>query len=462
VILVIDCGLSAVKISVADTDGRVVARERAPYTTLHQHDVSEQQPADWWGALESALARAPHRREISVVVATGHMHGLVLVDDALRPLLPCLTLHDRRGAEHLARFDPERFRLATGEILDASLPLAKLLWLADKQPELLDRATALLAPKDYLQARLTGRIATDPVDAAGTGLFDPGAGIWSQSVLSDSGLPDHFLPPVLPATDLAPIRAEVADHLGLPRSSLVAVGAGDDIELLGATAHRTQSAVEHVGTTGAIIRPLADSAHVITDAAIEVYPTAAPWRLAAGVSTAQVGAVFEWLQRQLGVHSSEIFERDPSGKEPVVTARLFAERGNGSSNGGTTIRGLKAEHNRVDLSRGLIIATTIKMRELLTHIEECTGTVDTIYASGSAGGSSWTRWRAAAYGRPLVVLRDDPTARGCVTIALAALTGRRDIESLAAGLPDARTIVEPSPALGAMFDGLAAVAAGGM
>jgi xylulokinase len=457
VILVIDCGLSAVKISIADGDGRLVAWERAPYPTVRRTEVSEQDPADWWGALERAVARVPHRRDVSVIVATGHMHGLVLVDKALRPLVPCLTLHDRRGAEYLARFDPERFRLTTGELLDASLPLAKLLWLAHEQPELLDRAAALLAPKDYVQARLTGRIATDPVDAAGTGLFDARAGIWSPSVLSDSKLPDHFLPPVLPATELAPIRSEVADQLGFPRSALVAVGAGDDIELLGATAHRTRSAVEHVGTTGAIIRPLADSSPVISEAAIEVYPTAVPRRLAAGASTAQVGAVFEWLQKQLGVHHSEIFDRDPNGNEPVVTARLFAERGDAASNGGTTIRGLKAEHDRVDLSRGLIIATTIKMRELLAQIEACTGPVDTIYASGSAGGSSWTAWRAAAYGRPLTVLRDDPTARGCVTIGLAALAGRRDIEALAAGLPDARTVVEPAPVLTALFERLSAV-----
>ena len=200
---------------------------------------------------------------------------------------------------------------------------------------------------------------------------------------------------------------------------------------------------------------------MITESTIEVYPTAAPWRLAAGASTAQVGAVFEWLQRQLGVHPSEIFERDPSGKEPVVTARLFAERGNGSSNGGTTIRGLKAEHNRVDLSRGLIVATTIKMRELLTHIEECTGAVDTVYASGNAGGSSWTRWRAAAYGRPLVVLRgrphgarlrDDRSGGPC----------RAPRHRVARCWPTGpQTIVEPPPALTAMFDGLAAVAGWG-
>ena len=60
----------------------------------------------------------------------------------------------------------------------------------------------------------------------------------------------------------------------------------------------------------------------------------------------------------------------------------------------------------------------------------------------------------------MTVLRDDPTARGCVTIGLAALAGRRDIEALAAGLPDARTVVEPAPVLTALFERVSAVNAG--
>src|SRR6202012_729626 len=108
------------------------------------------------------------------------------------------------------------------------------------------------------------------------------------------------------------------DQLGLPRSALVAVGAGGGLGLLWATAQRGRGARGHGRTTRANRQPAARSSHTISEAAIEVYPTAVPRRLAAGASTAQVGAVFEWLQKQLGVHPSEIFDRDPNGNEPVV------------------------------------------------------------------------------------------------------------------------------------------------
>lgn len=457
-ILVIDCGLSAVKLSVADTDGQLIASIRVPYPTARRGEACEQEPADWWDAIHRAVMQLPQRKQITVIVPTGHMHGLVLVDEALRPLLPCLTLLDRRGAEHLGRLAPEAFQLATGEILDASLPLAKLLWLAEKQPELVEGAAALLAPKDFIQARLTGRVATDPVDAAGTGLFHLQSGTWSSSILTEADLPDHFLPPVLASTELAPIRRDVAGLLGLPATALVAVGAGDDIELLGATAHRPESAVEHVGTTGAIMRALPGGAPSTPGPQMEIYPTAMPGRLAAGVSTAHAGSVFEWLQRSLGVEPEQIFERDPDGGEPVVTHGLFAERGNGDGPAaGAVIRGLTADHDRFDLSRALIIDVTVRMRKLLSELEDRTGPVDTIYASGGAGGQAWARWRAAAYDRPLSVLHDDPTARGCVAIGLAASAGRSDIEALAAELPGELTLVEPSSTLASIFEQLAPV-----
>jgi xylulokinase len=456
VILAIDCGLSAVKLSIADREGQIVARERVAYPTVVRMGVAEQDPDEWWRAIATAAARLPQLEQVAVIVPTGHMHGLVLIDEDLQPLLPCFTLHDRRGADRLARLEPEAFREETGEVLDASLPLAKLLWLLDEQAALLRRAAAVLSPKDLVQARLTGRVATDPVDAAGTGLFNPRAGTWSMTLVDKLGLPSGLLPPVAAATELAPIRADAARELGLPPSVLVAVGAGDDIELLGATAHRPGTAVEHVGTTGGILRPLASGPQPITLPAIELYPTGVPGRFAAGASTVQAGAVFSWLRDALGVEASDVFSRDPSGREPVVTGGLFAERSDGPRPGpGASIHGLTAAHNRLDISRGLVVAATLTMRALLEQIEECTGPVETIYASGGAGGIEWTRWRAAAYGRPVTVLRDDPTARGCVALGLAAQAGRSDIEAVAAELPGDHTVVEPAPALAGILARLA-------
>ena len=66
VILAIDCGLSAVKVSIADLDGQILARERVAYPTVRQGDKAEQEPADWWRSIAAALARLPQRGEISV------------------------------------------------------------------------------------------------------------------------------------------------------------------------------------------------------------------------------------------------------------------------------------------------------------------------------------------------------------------------------------------------------------
>ena len=253
-----------------------------------------------------------------------------------------------------------------------------------------------------------------------------------------------LLPPVRPVTELAPIMPLTARELGLPASALVAVGCGDDIELLGATAHQPETAVEHVGTTGAMLRALEPGVLPILDGTLELYPTSVPERYAVGASTPQAGAVFDWLHHALGVDPTGVFAQDPDNLTPVATAGLFAERGDRErSRRGATIRGLVAQHTRIDIARSLVVAATLTMRLILERIEERTGPVATIYASGSAGGAEWTRWRASAYGRPLAVLSDDPTTRGCVAVGIAARSGRMSLEEVAAELSWVQTLVEP-------------------
>src|SRR5262249_50651060 len=145
-IAVIDCGLSALKLSLVDERGIVTDSVGEGYPTRRTSDRAEQDPDDWWLALVRATHRLRRRDGVRAIVPTGHMHGLVLLDGSGRPLFPCLTLHDRRGADDMLRIDPRWFRETTGHVLDPSLPLTKLLWLRNTNPALLARVAAVLAP----------------------------------------------------------------------------------------------------------------------------------------------------------------------------------------------------------------------------------------------------------------------------------------------------------------------------
>jgi xylulokinase len=196
VILVIDCGLSSIKVALATPDGRIVDSAREPHTTVRGAGRAEQDPEGWLTALGAAIARIERRGEAAVIVPTGHMHGLVLVDETGRPVLPCLTLQDLRGAAQIASLDAQAFHAVTGQTLDASLPIAKLFWLRDEHPELLRQARTMLAPKDFLGLRLAGVRVTDAIDASGYGAYDPRSRAWRPEVVGGDVMDAALLPPV--------------------------------------------------------------------------------------------------------------------------------------------------------------------------------------------------------------------------------------------------------------------------
>src|SRR5690606_8977901 len=75
--------------------------------------------------------------------------------------------------------------------------LPKLLWVKEHEPELFERADVFVLPKDYVRYRLTGGIAMDLSDAAGTLLLDVRAKKWSEEVCRRVGIDASLCPPLV-------------------------------------------------------------------------------------------------------------------------------------------------------------------------------------------------------------------------------------------------------------------------
>src|SRR5271165_1370003 len=97
----IDLGTSGVKAVVIDEAGEVVAQSTAPLTVSRPQPLwSEQDPADWWRATQSAIAQL--RTEIALdgvrgIGLSGQMHGAVLLDSQDRVLRPAILWNDGRS-----------------------------------------------------------------------------------------------------------------------------------------------------------------------------------------------------------------------------------------------------------------------------------------------------------------------------------------------------------------------------
>ena len=67
--------------------------------------------------------------------------------------------------------DPDDFRARTGVVLNAACCVAKIAWVTDHEPERFAAARWILAPRDFVIARLTGVVLTDETLASRTGLY---------------------------------------------------------------------------------------------------------------------------------------------------------------------------------------------------------------------------------------------------------------------------------------------------
>ena len=81
----IDLGTSAVKTIMMGDDQSVLAESSVPLTISRPHPLwSEQNPEDWWEALQQGIADLKKQTSLSEVAGigfSGQMHGAVLLDE---------------------------------------------------------------------------------------------------------------------------------------------------------------------------------------------------------------------------------------------------------------------------------------------------------------------------------------------------------------------------------------------
>ncbi|MBV9281557.1 MAG: hypothetical protein JOZ41_15870 [Chloroflexi bacterium] len=475
-ILVLDLGTSRLKSTLFSLEGKVLACESASYPTDAPCPTwAEQDPAVWWSATvratRAALATIGYDRDhsrgsIVGIGVTGQMHGLVLLDGSGAPLGSCLTLQDMRAVPEADAIDRDlgagRVYSITGARLDAASPAAKLRWLSRHRPELIARTAAVLSPKDYVRYLLTGHLATDPVDAAGTLLYDLRERRWSGEIAAAAGVPLQHLPPILPSHHLAgELSRDAAAALSLSRGIPVAVGAGDDVECLGADLIAPGHALEHLGSTGSI---LACTPSIVIDPAMRVdcYPHAVPDLYLVGGSTSSAGAALAWAARNLvavtgsqdsGASTNSLFFGDqlpaPNGSDPIFLPYLAGERcplWDPDARG--LLAGLTLRTTHQQIVRAIFAGVAFSLRHVLDTLLELGLQIGEIVTSGNdqeLAGSAWPVLRSTLYGRPLLMPEGgDPTALGTLILTLVAIGRESDpVTATTAVVPRPMERVEP-------------------
>ena len=306
VALGIDIGTSSIKVLALDSNGTVLAEASHPLETVQTAPGhAEQHPDEWKAATIAAVADIGRTvpgllKSVEILGVCGAAHIPVMLDSTGSLLRRAIMWTDQRSAKVAQRLDrthgEEIARLSLNRPT-ATWTLPQLRWLAEHEPDVVERLAHLLFGKDFLVAWMTAEFVTDTGNATSSMLFDAQNGRWSPRLMDLANIPERVLPVVVESSDVVgDLRPTAADALGLRAGLPVIAGALDSIcELLALGVAHPGEAMLRLGTAGGVM-------------SVREQPAAHPQLIsypfldrgwASQAFTTSAGGSLRWLQRLL-------------------------------------------------------------------------------------------------------------------------------------------------------------------
>ncbi|SHG87555.1 xylulokinase [Ferrimonas marina] len=362
----IDLGTSSVKVILWTPEEGVIQQDCQPLTVQRPHPLwSEQDPLQWWQALDSTMLALKSRGALGMVKAiglSGQMHGATLLDAEGEVIRPAILWNDGRSAvqcEELEQQVPQA-RQITGNMVMPGFTAPKLRWLWQQEPESFRRVHKVLLPKDYLRFRLTGEFASDMSDSAGTAWMDTASRSWNKAMLEACGLSEAAMPELFEGNQITGyLSASLAQRWGM-KTVPVAAGGGDNAAgAIGVGLTEPGQAMLSLGTSG-VYFAVSDGFKANTDDAVHSFCHALPdrWHLMSVMLSA--ASCLSWLQQISGADSvahllAEMEATPASQTTPLFLPYLSGERTpHNDPNAAGVFFGLRHDTRRADMTRAVL------------------------------------------------------------------------------------------------------------
>ena len=382
---------------------------------------------------------------------------------------------DGRAVDEVERYGTDDVHRITGKPPNPTPGWYKLLWLAKNEPETLKRVHKVVDLHGFLVKRLTGKWCTSVASADPLGLVDMRTGEYDDTLLAACGLNrSHMATLMQPGEALGPLLADVADDLGLARSTLVVIGAGDG-----------QAAQLGTGITAPSTAFLNLGSGIVSGTVSPTYSygreyrtmfAATPGRYS--LETFMGGGTFNltWFverfsavdPRALGldVSAESILEMAASQLPPGADGLLVLPYWTGAltpywdHNARGVILGLTGIHGKSHVYRALLEGIAFEQR-LLTEGAEAV-LADSVERLVVLGGGSrspvWCQIIADVLRRPIDIVREaESTSLGAGMLAAAALGLHGSIEDAAVAMSGTSRRHEPNERTADRYDVLFSV-----
>lgn len=451
----IDIGTSGVKAILMEESGDVAAQATAPLPISRPHPLwSEQDPADWWTATNTAVKALPadFRAAVRGIGLAGQMHGATLLDKNDNILRPAILWNDGRSeatCRVLENAAPDLHSIA-GNLAMPGFTAPKLLWVREHEPDVFAKTEKVLLPKDYVRLLMTGAYACDVSDAAGTLWLDVAQRTWSETLLDACDLSRDHMPSLFEGSDVCgAILPAIATDWGVPAGTPIVGGGGDNAAgAVGVGVVKAGDAFLSLGTSGVLFS--ADAAYNPNAASgVHTFCHAVPglWHQMSVMLSA--ASCVDWAAKLVGVtDAAALIASAEDAKllgqsESVFLPYLSGERtphNNPRAKG--VLFGLTHESGAAEVGQAVLEGVALGFADGLDVLSASADITSISVIGGGSRSSYWGRILAAALNKPLLYRKnaDVGPALGAARLAQMGANNQSvpDFEA-----PEVETIIEP-------------------
>lgn len=422
----IDAGTTVLKVAIFDPAGRELACSREKTPIIYGPSGSaERDMKVLWELTRVTIRDAINKASVDPgkiigIGVTGHGDSVYLLDENGEPVRNGIVAVDNRSYQIVREWEEKG-------ILDELYPiigqkpfvgsiLPSLAWLKLNEPNTLKRAKFLVACKDYIKFKLTGRICTDPTDASAT-LLNYKTGRPDPRIFELTGLAgcEELMPEIVPGWEKCGIvTRNTAEELGLYEGAAVASGVHDiDATALGSGCLDHGEACAILGTWGVneVIsdRPVLD---MDKECFTRIYGAPNKWLIVSVNYTRAAGKSLEWFIREFGRDLEECARREnispyrmcdeeAMNVPPSSDGVLFLPEGILGLR--STFYGISAHHTRAHLLRAIMEGVAYATRLTFEKLNRVVGVKRIVLAGGGSRSPIWPQIIADILGKTIEV-----------------------------------------------------------
>jgi len=238
--MAIDAGTGSVRAVIFDTVGNQISVAQEEWTHLAEDGVANSMRFDFksnWklvvGCIKEALLNANLGAEdIIALSATSMREGIVVYDENGQELWAVANVDARANKEvkylkeNFAGIEEEFYKASGQTFALGALP--RIMWLKNNRPEVYEKVAKISMIGDWILAKLSGMIATDPSNGGTTGIFSLESREWMPSMAKKVGLKDDIFVPCLEVgTTIGNVTSSASNETGLSTNTKIVMGGGD-------------------------------------------------------------------------------------------------------------------------------------------------------------------------------------------------------------------------------------------